>query len=165
MNLAFSFKSIGIYYPLLFQPSYQWWDFWGWYCAGPVAGLDDACGSFPAQLILCFWVRKTCQGRLNLCVQMHSDKQLSGLKPLNDSAYHRFFFFLTSHHWLPSCILLLQMSWTWVSGSECLCIFESLIECPYTSLFVMIKNANLIMKCFSIGICHCPSWLGQWNPL
>lgn len=37
--------------------------------------------------------------------------------------------------------------WICMSGSECLCVLETLTECDYTRVFIVIKNANLGRLC------------------
>lgn len=46
---------------------------------------------------------------LNLCVQVHSDKPLSGIRSLNGSVRQGFDYSPTSQHELASRTLLLQM--------------------------------------------------------
>jgi len=84
---------------------------------------------------------------LNLCVQVCNDKLLSGIRSLNDSVGQGFESSPAFYHWVPSTTLLLQMRWIWVSGSEYLCILETLTECHYTNVFIVTKNANLGRLC------------------
>lgn len=69
------------------------------------------------------------QRRLNLCVQMHSDKQLSGLKSLIECGAQGFFVLNIS----PLTIFMHFVAEDVMNLGERFCILETLIECPYTS--------------------------------